>query len=659
MERFTKPSQFNKTPESKMRSLIKEKAEQKPFENPAVQSFFNKWFEINSSIKPEIIDRHNWQQRERDKKGILEKTPDGKQTLFIPKDLRLWEMIGLMEVVDRNIFVSKHERQDEEKNQLLALAKTFRNTGIYISQRLDSIDQGKEVARALAEGFYEYGSSLLKKKKPKEKIIVDKIADNRLSPEEIEQVDRFFAEDHLYVSRRARAEKASQAEPDKKVDQFYEQERRKTLAQFFRAWEEVFLRQQETKGRKLSYISENLKDWQFGTSVYSAFLDKVEKAIARQIEKPKTEFVSAIFQRGLQKLVSEMIEKRHKHNLILPLEKLRVDLSAKEKKLADVLNISGLKTELETIRQTGDSIAIGKKEQEITDKIQLAVSSFPYKLEASNPSEIVVNQYINCLGASMLGGGFLSEIGIKYLVGTIPGHSILVAITSDGKIERRDMLTRDYNKEITNEMIDSKTKDGKPLTVVDIINYAKNPESKSLMFKIKHGGPLTISPPEIGHQAQLLCNTGLALFELKDYKAAIEAYQQIIAIDPKYVYSYNKLGDALHALGYYEKAIESYQQVIAIDPDCFFSWHEMGEALHALGRYEKAIGAYQQAIADDPDCAYAVNGLGNAFYALGRHKKAIESYRQFIALADKQGKERDDYLIKKAEKRILKLLKLS
>ncbi|MBZ1345239.1 MAG: tetratricopeptide repeat protein [Candidatus Nealsonbacteria bacterium] len=609
MERFTKPSQFNKTPESKMRSLIKEKAEQKPFENPAVQSFFNKWFEINSSIKPEIIDRHNWQQRERDKKGILEKTPDGKQTLFIPKDLRLWEMIGLMEVVDRNIFVSKHERQDEEKNQLLALAKTFRNTGIYISQRLDSVDQGKEVARALAEGFYEYGESLLKEKKPKEKIIADKIADNRLSPEEIEQVDRFFAEDHLYVSRRARAEKASQAEPDKKVDQFYEQERRKTLAQFFRIWEQELLRQQETKDRKSSYISQNLKDWQFGISVYSAFLRKIEEATTKktgqigqteeQIEKPKRDFQGAIFHKeGLQKLVSEMRERMKKQGYgggpISLLEKLRIDLPAKEKKLADVLNISGLKTELEIIRQTGDSIAIGEKEREIIDKIQLAVSSFPYKLEARNPSEIAANQYINCQGVSMLGGGFLSEVGIKYLVSSEPQHSFLVVITSDGKIEYRDMIRRDFNKKITDKMINSKTKDGKPLTVVDIINYAKNPESKSLIFKIKNKKetePLTVFPPEIGHQIQLLHNTGFALHKLGHYKEAIETFQQIIAIDQGFVFSYY--------------------------------------------------------------------GLGNAFYALGRHKKAIESYRQFITLADKQGKERDDYWIKKAEKTILKLLKLS
>ncbi len=592
MEGLTKPSQFNKTPESKMRSLIKEKAEQKPFESPAVQSFFKKWCEINSSIEPEIIDRHNWEQK--DKEEILKKGPDGKQTLFVPEDLQLWEMVGVMEVVDYDTFAAKPKRQDEKKKELLALGKTFRNTGVYVSQRLDFIDQGKEIARALAEEFYEYGESLLSGKKTKEEIIADKIAENYLSLTEIAQIDRFLAGDNLYASRQARAEKASQTEPEKR-EELYEQERRKTLAQFFRVWEGAFLRQQETKDRKLSYISQNFKHWQSDTSIHSAFLRKVEKVMVKQIETPKRELESAIFRRGLQKLVGETKKRKRECVISSLFKETKIDLSVEEKKLADALNISRLKTELETIRRTGDFIAIGKKEREITDKIQSAVSLFPRKSLGNNPSEIVVNQYINCLGASLLGGAFLSEVGIKYLVGSVFEHSILVVITSDGKIGWRDMITRDFNEEITDEMIDKKTKDGRPLTVADIIAYANNPKSEGLMLNIKDDAKLswfkngqskslTLFPPEIGQQIQLLENTGFVLYELGRYKEAIEAYQRAIALDPK--------------------------------------------------------------------CAYFYHALGNAFYELGRYKEAIEAYRKFIALADK---EEDDYFIKRAERIILEL----
>ncbi|TSC62716.1 MAG: hypothetical protein G01um101448_265 [Parcubacteria group bacterium Gr01-1014_48] len=92
---------------------------------------------------------------------MLQKRPDGKQTLFIPKDLQLWEMVGVMEVVHRDTFAAKPERQDMAKKKLLELGTTFQNTGIYIMQRLASIEQGKEIANALAIELYNYGQWLI------------------------------------------------------------------------------------------------------------------------------------------------------------------------------------------------------------------------------------------------------------------------------------------------------------------------------------------------------------------------------------------------------------------------------------------------------------------------------------------------------------------
>ena len=133
--------------------------EQKPFENEAVGLFFAKWCEINDSIQPQIIDRDEWEQKR--KKGVLEKRSEGKQTLFIPQDLQLWEMVGVMEAVDNNTFTAKPERQTEAKRKLLALGKTFQDSGNYIAKRLDNINEGREIAEALALEFYEYGQSLI------------------------------------------------------------------------------------------------------------------------------------------------------------------------------------------------------------------------------------------------------------------------------------------------------------------------------------------------------------------------------------------------------------------------------------------------------------------------------------------------------------------
>lgn len=130
-----------------------------------------------------------------------------------------------------------------------------------------------------------------------------------------------------------------------------------------------------------------------------------------------------------------MRERGWRHAVNSFFENLDLDLQAEQKKLVDVLHISELKAELEAIRQTGDLTKISQKEREIADKIQGAVSNFPYQLDANNPSGIVVNQYINCVGASILGGALMKEAGLNYLVGNLPGHSILFLVTSNGEVE--------------------------------------------------------------------------------------------------------------------------------------------------------------------------------------------------------------------------------
>src|SRR3989344_4242711 len=113
MERSPKQSTFEIQP------II----EQKPFENPTVQFFFSKWCEINDSIVPKTVTRQEWEARGI--RGILEKNPEGTQTLFIPRDLKLWEMVGVMEVIDLDTFSAKPERGSTKADEMRALGKMF------------------------------------------------------------------------------------------------------------------------------------------------------------------------------------------------------------------------------------------------------------------------------------------------------------------------------------------------------------------------------------------------------------------------------------------------------------------------------------------------------------------------------------------------------
>jgi len=613
--------------------------ERRPFENPAAQSFFGEWCRINDSIRPEILTREEWE--EKSKSGLLQKRPDGKQDLLIPNDLQLWEMVEIMEAMDHDTFAGNPEKQKAKAEELRKLGGTFTNAGVYIAQRLDAIPQGKEIAHALAEEFFEYGQSLAGGQKPKEETDISDIALHLLNPKEIAEVDRFLAGESLYATRQARAERAAQKDPENK-EKIIEAERKKTLAQFFRVAEKAFLLQGKSDRKQLSRYSENLKPeehlkpWQSDTPIHSAFLRKVSRGMEMQIEKPHTELVGSVFRRGMDLLQKNMPFGELPNMPPGWREKIFYWKNG-EKTLRDALGIDKLKEELEEVRQTGDIAAISKEERRIANRIHVAVSGFAYKSGANNPSEMIVTQSINCVGASTLGGAFLSEVGIKYLVGHVPKHSILVLVTSDGKIQWRDMLYPEFHEEITDDMIEGKSKTGAPLTVKDIVSYADNPLSGGLIFDIKgeeykkrlkwveEGGRqfLAVFPPEIGQKIQVL----------------------------------NNLGEILSVGGFKEEAVELYKQATVVDPKFAYPYEGLGLALSATGRKKEAIEAFRQSIAIDPEFAYPYYGLGRALSVIGNTKQAIEAYKKFVSLAEKQSlaDNKDDNRIIKAKIQIDKL----
>lgn len=567
--------------------------EQKSFENPITQSFFTEWCKVNNHIEPKVINRDEWEEKE----NILEKREDGKGNLYIPKDLQLWEMIPIVETIDKDTFIDKPERQDKAKEKLIELGKTFREAGIYISKRLDSVSEGKEMAITMAEEFYNYGESIINGKKSEKDKTVEEIKLQGLTEEETNKVDCFLAGDELSKSLRARV--------DKKEVPDYEVERKKTLNQFFRVSEKAFELQQKNRNGENRFIS------------------KINKAIKREIETPETELYRSIFRRGM-----DMLQK------YMPFDKLPESVKNSylhwkngEKTLRQALQIDQLKSELDLVCQKGDIIAVSNKEREITDKIQIIISNFKRNDDVDNPSEMIASQEINCLGASMLGGALMQEVGLNYLVGRVRDHSILFLITSDDKIEWRDMLKPKSNTLLNNEEIEGQKNDGSSITVGDILEFSKNLKSKSLTFSIKGEGYrkkfpwikegqrqfVNIFKPEEGQQIEVLNSLGGIFCNLKRYKEAVEIFRQAIVVDPNYAYSYKGLGSALLNLGHKDEAIKAYYQAVTLDSEY----------------------------------AHAYNSLGNVLLDFGRKDEAFEVYKKFIDLADIQN---DHYLIKRAER---------
>ncbi len=612
---------------------IKEKTEQIPFGTLSSQSFLKKWAEINDGTEITFLERKEWEEKK--KIGFFQKKENGKMMLFLPQDLHLWEMVGIMEEIDRDTFVEKSERAREKKEEMEALGKMFMNTASYLSERISFLPEGKEIAKEMAEEFYSYGK-LLSPEENSEK--------RELTQEETAETDKWILGEDLVLSRMGKIEDEKEKE----------EKRREILSQFFRVAQKAFALQ----NRNLSEPKEKAKPWESSTPVHSSFLQKIDQSIQNEVEKPKWELDGAIFRRGVENLLKNL-EQPVKKEIIGSVESFIKNLfggdaassfSEQSNTLFESLHLSELKKEIEEVRKSGDPLKIGRKEAEISSKIQRAVSSFRYRGSSNNPAEIILTKYINCVGASIIGGALLSEAGIDYLVGSVPEHSFLFFVTSDGRVVWQDMLAPHLNEELHDSFLSGVLKNDNPITVSDIVAFSKNPSAQGFTFEVKgdiyeekmpffverERKYITLFPPKEGQQIQLLGNTADALIKVGRYEEAVDASREVLTLSPNHPNLYSNLGYALMKQGRNKEAIVEYKKALALDSEYHLAYNGIGQSLFNLGNFSEAKETFEKEISLNPHNERAHYGLGKALVMLDVYdKEAEKEFLEAISLNDR------------------------
>jgi tetratricopeptide (TPR) repeat protein len=645
---------------------IKSVTEQEIFKNPINQSFIREWFRINDKIEPVFIsDRDEWEQKE----SILEKDQNSdKKFLYLPEDLQLYEMVKISEIIERDTFKDNPEKQKQLREEFCKFGHIFKNSAIYIAQRLSYITQGQEIAKNVVEEFYNYGQSLIDGKKSKDIRDITDISPLTLNSQQTEETERFLAGENLYQSRKTKAEAETLLHPKEKED-IYEQQRIQTLKDVFKILDLAFkLRQNSLEGKLKS-----VKTGKFST--HAALIKKINESIKQKMERPESQIYDSVFRRGMEILQTYMPS----DNIPAAIKDISSFWNKNERTIRQGFNVNKYKSDLELIRQSSLSQA-SKSEKIITSMLQTIISSLPRKKSSNNPSEIITRQEINCLGASMLGGSLMQEMGINYLVVSTPGHSVLLLITSDGDVEWRDMLNISNNHKLTDQEINGKDENGQPIKIIDIVAFSKNPNLKNLTINIVDNkkfnlteedreNQLVILKPVDGQKAQLLFNLARELVEqgifygalkaLNEAKKissedarihfqiavvhqminiksqeAIEEYQQAKKLDPKNSLAYFGLGGIFNRLGKYQEAIEEYQQAKKLDPKNSQFYFDLGGIFNRLGKSREAIEEYQQAKKLDPKNEKIYLNLGLLFITLKQSGNAIKELETFINLAE-------------------------
>lgn len=643
---------------------ISEALEHRPFNDFADQEFFAERCKVHDNLCPYFLPREERETLEESQ--ILEKWQD-QLALFLPQDLQLWEMMEIIRKVDHDTLKHKPEKQNERADQLYKLGGMFEKAGLYIANFFPSDDKTQEakLAQDLAQQFYSYGCSLQQKTKKS-----DALPHNiSLSEEELSEVDQRLLGKKAYGKRLAKLwEKPSKEQ----IDSI----RKELLTTAFKALKRDSSKEQWEKPRELK------------KGPMYQFQEKVQEELIRTIQTPETELYTAIFRRGKENLISNMPAPWESDMRNFLRKNLGVDLPFLKTKLINVLKLPTLKAELEKVRQTGDKSLISAKELEIAKKVQEKVSSFDYQEKANIPSEMVETTKLNCLGAALLGGTFLEELGISYLAADLPDHASTILITADSKWYRQDFTSwtakrkRNYT-EITPEIVENeqeriKLQEQKEGALV--LNW-------NLYSKISNHLSIYVSSPENTFQSLIHSNQGSSFYNnhnfsmaekkykkslqiqennakfysrlaanlsnLERYEEAIQASQKAIELDPNYIHAYNNLGNIYMRSKRYTEAIQCYKKATELDPTYIYAYNNLGAIYSDLEKYEDAIPYYQKAIELDANYAKAHYNLGEAFWKLKKYPEAIHSYLKFIQLAD----QKDSELIEETKKEVEQLVK--
>ncbi len=199
------------------------------------------------------------------------------------------------------------------------------------------------------------------------------------------------------------------------------------------------------------------------------------------------------------------------------------------------------------------------------------------------------------------------KIGLMCLLLIVPtGHSIAQAQTStDGRLFIR---TAPEGARIRILNIKPKFKQGMLLTPgpYQIEVSADGYETRNIWITMEPQAEVNLgislkkrSTPSLGNPDELV-RLGIDNQKRKEYEQAIEAYKQVLRMDPDYVGAYYNLGYGYSKLGLHKEAIESYQQSVRLEPDNADAHYNLGISLSKVGLHKEAIAAYKQAIRIKP-----------------------------------------------------------
>ena len=127
-------------------------------------------------------------------------------------------------------------------------------------------------------------------------------------------------------------------------------------------------------------------------------------------------------------------------------------------------------------------------------------------------------------------------------------------------------------------------------------------------------------------------NRGLAYVRLGALDGAIADLTRVIELDAGQVQAYHQRGLVYARKRNYERAVSDYDMALSLRPNSMVLTYDRAIALFRLNAYERAIQDYTKVLEQEPNRVNAYLNRGLAYTAIKDYPEALRNYNQAIAL---------------------------
>lgn len=136
-------------------------------------------------------------------------------------------------------------------------------------------------------------------------------------------------------------------------------------------------------------------------------------------------------------------------------------------------------------------------------------------------------------------------------------------------------------------------------------------------------------------RATILNDRGVAQWRMRQALAAIDDFNQAVALYPEYAATYNNRGNVLMGIGMLDEAIKDFDRAVLLSPKYSAAFSNRATAYARLEKFDEAAWDYTQAIRLAPSSPVPYNGRGLSHLKASRPLSAVRDFSRTLSIDPK------------------------